>query len=186
MPINYRAFMTHTLWAAPPVPRPAWWAPAPPRRTSDVASKTSTTGTYRRGEHYDVVEHNRGQQRDVPIFVAKKNLIEFERAPSGERWPCSRVDVPEVPGAFVVVDALTPRECEQILAVSEAMGYTEDAPVSLGRDIRQNESCTWIADHTVLDPIYERVRGLMPPEVGGGAKLNSIDPRIERRTVSNS
>ena len=154
----------HTVWGAPPAPRPAGWSP--PRRTVDVvASKTA----YGRGEAYDVIEHNRGQQRDVPIFVSKPNVVAFDRHTPPDQWPCDRVDVPQVPGAFVIRNALTPSECEQILAVSEAMGYSEDAPVSLGRDIRQNESCTWIADDTLRDPIYARVRRLLPPEVNGGA-----------------
>jgi hypothetical protein len=157
--------MSQTVWAAPPAPRPAGWAP--PQRTQDVTSKASLA-RYRRGEHYSVIEHNRGQTRDVPIFVAKPNVIEFDHAPA-HSWPCARYDVPNVPGAFVITDALTPHECEQMLAVSEAMGYAEDAPVSLGRDIRHNESCTWIADDTVRDPIFERVRRLLPPEVAGGA-----------------
>jgi hypothetical protein len=128
----------------------------------------SRAATYRPGEHFRIIEHNRGQERDVPIFVATPGLVAFDHA-SPDRWPCTRADVPGVPGAFVLSNVLTPRECEQLLAVSEAMGYCDDAPVSLGRDIRHNESCTWIADDTITAPIYQRVARLLPPEVAGGA-----------------
>ena len=49
------------------------------------------------------------------------------------------------------------------------MGYTPDAPVSLGRNVRRNENCVVIADDTLWRPIWERVRAFMPREVDGGA-----------------
>ena len=48
------------------------------------------------------------------------------------------------------------------------MGFTEDAPVSLGRRIRHNKSCVWIADETLLLPIWRRIAQHMPPRVAGG------------------
>ena len=48
------------------------------------------------------------------------------------------------------------------------MGFTTDAPVSLGRDIRQNENCVIIADDTMWLPIYRRVADQMPSPVAGG------------------
>ena len=52
--------------------------------------------------------------------------------------------------------------------VSEAMGYSEDAPVSLARDVRQNENCVWIADEALNDAIFERARACLPAGVDGG------------------
>ena len=66
-------------------------------------------------------------------------------------------------GIFLITNALTSEECDRILSISEALGYTLDAPVSLGRDIRQNDSCTWIADEESLNQIiYERVKDFLP------------------------
>jgi len=48
------------------------------------------------------------------------------------------------------------------------MGFTEDAPVSLGRRIRHNNSCVWIADETLWVPIWQRIAQHMPPRVAGG------------------
>ena len=58
--------------------------------------------------------------------------------------------MPGVPGAFLLRNLLSPAECRAMISMSEAMGYTEDAPVSLGRNIRHNENCVWIADNTLL------------------------------------
>ena len=58
-------------------------------------------------------------------------------APRSESYgPIEKLDVPGVQGAFVLSNVLAVDECEQILRLSEAMGYTEDAPVSLGRNVR--------------------------------------------------
>jgi len=65
-----------------------------------------------------------------------------------------KTEVPNVPGAFVLSNVLTVVECEQLRELSEAMGYTPDAPVSLGRNIRRNENCVWIADDTLWRPIW--------------------------------
>lgn len=48
------------------------------------------------------------------------------------------------------------------------MGFTMDAPVSLGRNIRQNQNCVIIADDTMWLPIYRRVAQHMPSPVAGG------------------
>jgi len=154
-----------TMWGAPLVQQP----------THQVASRAVTVH-YRLGEHFRVIEHNHGRKSErIPIYVATPGLIAFDHA-SPDRWPCTRADVPNVPGAFVLSNVLTPHECEQLLADSEAMGYCEDAPGSLGRDIRHNESCTWIANVTITSPIYQRVARLLPPEVAGGAVVGINRP----------
>jgi len=68
----------------------------------------------------------------------------------------------QVPGAFVLSNVLTEAECDSIADLSESMGYTEDAPVSLGRRIRKNQNCVIIADDTLWKPIWERVLEHMP------------------------
>lgn len=57
------------------------------------------------------------------------------------------------------------------------MGYTEDAPVSLGRQIRRNENCVWVADPEMNEIAFERCRFFLPngtdrgPPVGLNARL---------------
>ena len=87
--------------------------------------------------------------------------------------PVERHDVPGVQGAFVLSNVLAVDECEQILRLSEAMGYTEDAPVSLGRNVRRNENCVWLADDSLWLPIWRRIAAHMPPnpDPHGGAPV---------------
>ena len=81
--------------------------------------------------------------------------------------------MPGVQGAFVLSNVLAVDECEQILRLSEAMGYTEDAPVSLGRNVRRNENCVWLADDSLWLPIWRRIAAHMPPnpDPHGGAPV---------------
>ena len=67
-----------------------------------------------------------------------------------------------VPGAFALSNIISDAEADAIASLSEAAGYTEDAPVSLGRHIRRNENCVIIADDSLWKPIWERVRAYMP------------------------
>jgi len=69
----------------------------------------------------------------------------------------------------------------EIVALSEAMGYTEDAPVSLGRDVRRNENCVWVVDQPTLNqPIFERCAALLPRTLelatrdGGVARIGPV------------
>ena len=50
--------------------------------------------------------------------------------------------------------------------------YTEDAPVSLGRNVRRNENCVWLADDSLWLPIWERVAAYMPPRFALTLKPN--------------
>merc|ERR1712113_177705 len=107
-----------------------------------------------------------GSERgDLPIFASVAGTIRLD----GTGKPaCSRTDVEGVPGGFVLRDVLTPQECDQFVKFSETCGYTEDAPVSLGRHIRQNENCVWIADNELCNTIFERCKTCFPHEVHGG------------------
>ena len=62
----------------------------------------------------------------------------------------------------VLHNVFSDEECEQLVAASEAMGYTEDAPVSLGRHIRQNENCVWIADTEMTEEAFQRCLPFLP------------------------
>ncbi|MDH3389365.1 MAG: oxidoreductase [Gammaproteobacteria bacterium] len=72
-----------------------------------------------------------------------------------------RLDIDAVPGAFQLLNVLAAEECERLVALSESLGYLEDAAVSLPRRIRHNDSFTWIADDATCDIIWQRCRPLM-------------------------
>ena len=70
--------------------------------------------------------------------------------------PVTRVEIDSVPGAFQLLNVLTPPECEHLVEMTEALGYLEDAAVSLPRSIRHNHNATWIADDHTNQAIWER------------------------------
>jgi len=110
-----------------------------------------------------LVTREPGSERtDLPIWAPTPHVVPFATAGWG---PVKRSDVPGVPGAFVLSNVLSEAECDAIAALSDAMGYTEDAPVSLGRRIRRNENCVIIADDSMWRPIWQRVRPFMPASV---------------------
>ena len=47
-------------------------------------------------------------------------------------------------------------ECARLVQLGETCGYLGDAAVSLGRDIRHNDSFTWIADDLTCELIWSR------------------------------
>ena len=72
-----------------------------------------------------------------------------------------RVDVKSVPGAFQLLNVLSPAECRQLLKLSESLGYLADAAVSLPRSVRHNDSLTWVADSVTTDLIWQRCSALI-------------------------
>ncbi|KAK3258727.1 hypothetical protein CYMTET_32238 [Cymbomonas tetramitiformis] len=149
---------------------------APAHHASQLFSRKVVTqeavkasSRYQQGRDYEVLTRESGQQRDnLPIFTATPNTVVFSTREEEAGDQVKRFDCPDIPGAFHLSNVLTSDECEQILSLSEAMGYTTDAPVSLGRDIRHNENCVWIMDESILHPIFNRCRRLLPQEVAGG------------------
>lgn len=68
----------------------------------------------------------------------------------------TRQDIAAVPGAFQLLNLLNADECARLVALSEALGYLEDAAVSLPRAIRHNHSATWVADDATIDLLWRR------------------------------
>lgn len=72
-----------------------------------------------------------------------------------------RRNIEAVPGAYQLLGVLDAHECDRLLQLSEGCGYLGDAAVSLGRDIRHNDSFTWVADDTTCDLIWRRCANLI-------------------------
>ena len=125
---------------------------APPVERAVASLLTPNQSIYKQGTHFELITRESGAERtDLPIWQSMPGVVQFDTTGWG---PVQRTDVPEVPGAFVLSNVLTTVECDQLRDISEAMGYTEDAPVSLARHIRRNENCVWIADDSIWKPIW--------------------------------
>ena len=134
-----------------------------------------------------VLSHEKGADRtppnlhDLDIYYPTPSAFPFAPTQPGTK----RHDVPFVPGAFVVSDVLTPKECRMIMGMAEAAGFVPDQPANTGRKLAaateaglgdRAANFTLFADDTLLLPLYERVRALLPAEIGGG-KLAGLNAR---------
>ena len=92
----------------------------------------------------------------------------------------SRIDIEQVPGAFQLRGLLSADECERLVDLSESRGYLADAAVSLGRDIRHNDSFTWIADDDTCEIIWSRCAALVhdDSDYNAGKKALGLNARF--------
>jgi hypothetical protein len=96
-------------------------------------------------------------EKELPVWACKRpGAVNF--AESGGR-SIERVDIAEVPGAWHLRNVLSVDECDQLVELSEALGYHDDAPVSLPRSILHNGNFTWVVDESVDGPIWDRCKG---------------------------
>lgn len=91
-----------------------------------------------------------------------------------------RREVDRVPGAFQLVGLLDADECERLVDLSESLGYLEDAAVSLPRDVRHNDSFTWVADDATCDLIWQRCHRLIhdDSEYNAGKAVLGLNARF--------
>jgi hypothetical protein len=78
-----------------------------------------------------------------------------------------RVEVPEVPGAFQLLNVLTEEETQKLIDISENLGYDEDSPVSLPHEVRHNENFNWVVSEVIDKTIWERSQHLVTEEWKG-------------------
>jgi len=72
-----------------------------------------------------------------------------------------RVDIETVPGAFQLTNICSREECQQLINITESLGYQPDAAVSLPRSIRHNDSFTWVVDQSTTNIIWQRCASLV-------------------------
>ena len=78
-----------------------------------------------------------------------------------------RVEVPEVPGAFQLLNVLTEEETQKLIDISEHLGYDEDSPVSLPHEVRHNENFNWVVSEAIDKTIWKRSQHLVTEEWQG-------------------
>ena len=89
--------------------------------------------------------------------------------------PVRRVDVPGVPGAFVMMDALTRGECAALRAVAERIGFVPDHPTSRPAPSGIG-GLEWLLTDGMTERLTARCTGCLPSELGGN-KLAGINNR---------
>jgi len=101
-----------------------------------------------------ICAHEQGQTGEaLPTWAsARPGLISFG-TPAED---AVRHDIDGVPGGFHLQDVLSSAECDALTRITETMGYTLDAPVSLSHDVRHNTNVNWVVDDSITDPIWQR------------------------------
>ena len=133
-----------------------------------------TSGDFKE-KYVRVVSHVKGPDRRPPsehdqyIYMLSPNTIELrsaDAAPGDCHYTTDsplpqRHDVPHVPGAFLITGALTPYECDQFVAAAEAIQFSPEAVLGI-------DNVTMLADDSMLNPIFDRVKPLLPATLHGG------------------
>jgi hypothetical protein len=83
--------------------------------------------------------------------------------------------VSEVPGVFQLLNVFTHDDCERLILVSETMEFLPDAAVSLPRDVRHNDSVTWVVDNCTERLIWDRIKSLMTDDAG----IFTVKPHLD-------
>lgn len=112
-----------------------------------------------------IIAHEMGlDSKPLPVWTDDGTSIEFDSAPTR---PVTRVDIPQVPGAFQLLNVLSDKEADEFVEVAEELGFHQDAPVSLPYHIRHNDNLNWIVSEKIDDVLWQRTRDFIPETVGG-------------------
>ena len=88
----------------------------------------------------------------------------------------TRHDVPGVPCAFIINDALEALECDALVQAAEGVGLIPDEPIGGSGSVLAH-NLIWLADEVFIDGLYNRLVHLLPPSVWGG-KVRGINRRF--------
>lgn len=101
------------------------------------------------------------------------------------------MDVPGVPGAFLILDVFTPEECLQIVKAASAIGFESDEAAEGSARSKSSilaKNFVWLADKPFLEHFYDRIKEFFPQTapiadgaggvVNGGGKLRGINARF--------
>lgn len=81
--------------------------------------------------------------------------------------------------AFAISDVISAEEADAIIEASERFGYRDEAPgIATPPGMRMNKSVHWVADATMMDPIFQRVAHLLPPAIGSATLYPALSRRI--------
>ena len=126
-----------------------------------------------------VIAHEPGAEHHaIPTWASHRdNPADLD---PDRRLAITRKPIAQVPGAYQLLDVLTPDECSRLVEMTETMGYLGDAAVTLPRSIRHNDNATWIADDETNRIIWERCAQALQDEEGilGGRRALGINSRF--------
>jgi len=126
--------------------------------------------------HVPASERKPANHHDLRIYATPPNTIRM--IPPTK--PTKRHDIDLIPGeqygAFVLTNVLSAAECHQLLRIAETkMTYIPDHPAS-SPEPTGIDTCEWLVDSTILDPIQQRI---MPHlnQIVHGERVGGVNAR---------
>ncbi len=117
-----------------------------------------------REEFYVVTREPGFGPTPLPTWTDRPGAVKpFEERPEAAVY---RVDIPEVPGAFQLMNVLSESEANRLVEIAEFLGFHPDAPVSLPHDVRHNDNLNWVVSDHIDGVLWERCRDLLTDRVG--------------------
>ncbi|KAF9200807.1 hypothetical protein BGZ49_008947 [Haplosporangium sp. Z 27] len=175
---------THPMWQAFP------------RAEDDIVQKyeAALAGTLfsqedaeRYKESFRIVSHTKGPLRRTPnlhdftLYLSKPGTIRLSYQDNlSAQPPVQRIEMPHVPGAFLLKDVLTRNECSQMISAAESIGFTPDVPMvgSASESISVlAHNFFWMADDQLLGHIFDRCKAHFPETSGDGHGAVGINSR---------
>jgi hypothetical protein len=132
---------------------------------------------------FRVVNFIRGADRRPPnlydstVYHSAPGTIRLT-PPDARRAP-SRLDVPGVPGAFIILDVFTPDECLQIVQAASAIGFEKDQAAEGSALLKTSilaRNFVWLADSHFLDHFYSQILPFVHPTApaGPGGQIGNV------------
>ncbi|KAG0226823.1 hypothetical protein B0O80DRAFT_392024 [Mortierella sp. GBAus27b] len=177
-----------------PVRTHPMWQPFP--RVEDGVQKyeavlAKTLFTEEEAERYRssfrIVAHTKGPLRRTPnlhdftLYLSNPGTIGLCYQDNIlSQPPVERIEMPHVPGAFLLKDVLTRKECHQMISAAESVGFTPDVPMigSASESISVlAHNFFWMADDQLLEHIFNRCKSHFPETSGDGKGAVGINSR---------
>ncbi|KAK4684006.1 hypothetical protein P7C73_g6203, partial [Tremellales sp. Uapishka_1] len=141
--------------------------------------------------NFKAVHHTPGPQRRPPnlysstVYASAPGTILLE--PASTRTVPTKIDVPAVPGCFMVKDVFTPHECLQIAQAAHAIGFEMDQAAGGSATMKSSilaKNFLWLADSHFLDHFYAQILPFVPQHAplsmdgNGGGRVRGINARF--------
>ena len=122
-----------------------------------------------------IITHEMGlESNPLPAWTDDGSAITFDAAPNEA---VLRVDIPEVPGAFQLINVLNSNEANEFVEQTERLGFHQDSPVSLPYHIRHNNNLNWVVSEKIDHTIWQRCHEFVP-EIVDGQKAMGLNARF--------
>lgn len=120
--------------------------------------------------HFFAAAREVGAERtDLPVWALKRGLRAqdaFGSLAGGHSDDVQYKPLPGLRGGFQVLGLLSAAECNRFIGILDALGFHEDAAVSLPYSFRHMSNCNLVVPKEVDEEVFRRCKHILP-EVGG-------------------